>query len=66
MASKSTEGGDRSGSNDKSSWPELVGIQGEIGEKTITKENPSIKTVIIVTEGSFVTMDFRSDRNRSQ
>ncbi|EXB55550.1 Glu S.griseus protease inhibitor [Morus notabilis] len=47
----------------KNSWPELVGVQGEVAEKIIEKENPAVDA-IIVTEGSVVTADYRCDRVR--
>ncbi|PON83328.1 Proteinase inhibitor [Trema orientale] len=62
MASKSSEAG--AAASNKSSWPELVGIQSEVAEKTIQKENPSVKAVIVVPEGSFVTLELRRDRVR--
>ncbi|OIW01795.1 hypothetical protein TanjilG_03933 [Lupinus angustifolius] len=45
----------------KSSWPELVGVQGTEAEATIERENPLVN-VIIVPEGNFVTADFKCDR----
>ncbi|KAJ1409414.1 Proteinase inhibitor I13, potato inhibitor I [Sesbania bispinosa] len=45
----------------KSSWPELVGVQGTEAEATIERENPLVDA-IIVAEGSSVTSDFRCDR----
>ncbi|KAI4317968.1 hypothetical protein L6164_025788 [Bauhinia variegata] len=45
----------------KSSWPELVGEQGNVAEATIEREN-SLVDAIIVKEGSSVTTDFRCDR----
>ncbi|KAA8527727.1 hypothetical protein F0562_035404 [Nyssa sinensis] len=47
----------------KSSWPELVGVQGETATATIERENPLV-TALIVLEGSPVTPDFRCDRVR--
>ncbi|TKY51889.1 Glu S.griseus protease inhibitor [Spatholobus suberectus] len=47
----------------KSSWPELVGLEGTVAEATIEKENPLVDA-IIVPEGSVVTADFRCDRVR--
>ncbi|KAL5542155.1 hypothetical protein UlMin_009865 [Ulmus minor] len=37
----------------KTSWPELVGVQGEVAVETIERENPSLNA-IIVPEGSSV------------
>jgi hypothetical protein len=45
----------------KSSWPELVGVQGTVAEATIERENPLVNAVI-VPEGSSVILDFRCDR----
>ncbi|KAI5571423.1 hypothetical protein POPTR_011G110100v4 [Populus trichocarpa] len=47
----------------KSSWPELVGINGEVAAKIIVRENPKVRAGI-VKEGMMVTMDFRCDRVR--
>ncbi|KAE8676219.1 curculin-like lectin family protein [Hibiscus syriacus] len=47
----------------KSSWPELVGINGQVAAHIIAKENPKV-SVQIVKEGMMVTMDFRCDRVR--
>ncbi|KAJ1409413.1 Proteinase inhibitor I13, potato inhibitor I [Sesbania bispinosa] len=45
----------------KSSWPELVGVEGSVAEATIEEENPYVNA-IIVPEGSSVTGDERCDR----
>ncbi|KAL4361628.1 hypothetical protein GQ457_04G027500 [Hibiscus cannabinus] len=47
----------------KSSWPELVGINGKVAAHVIAKENPKV-SVHIVEEGMMVTMDVRCDRVR--
>lgn len=47
----------------KSSWQELVGINGEAAAQIIVKENPRVKA-FTVPEGSLVTTDFRCDRVR--
>ena len=47
----------------KTSWPELVGVNGEVAAALIMRENPELRAVI-VKEGMFVTMDFRTDRVR--
>ncbi|KAL5542162.1 hypothetical protein UlMin_009872 [Ulmus minor] len=49
--------------NCKSTWPELLGVQGEVAEETIERENTSVDAVIVL-EGSVVTADFRCDRVR--
>ncbi|AES61050.1 putative proteinase inhibitor I13, potato inhibitor I [Medicago truncatula] len=47
----------------KSSWPELVGVEGKVAEATIQRENASVKAIIVL-EGSSVTDDLRFDRVR--
>ncbi|OVA05294.1 Proteinase inhibitor I13 [Macleaya cordata] len=47
----------------KSSWPELLGVYGEVAVATIRRENRKV-SVVIVKEGMMVTMDFRCDRVR--
>ncbi|XP_024023739.1 glu S.griseus protease inhibitor [Morus notabilis] len=47
----------------KSSWPELVGINGEVAAAIVRRENPKVNTAI-VKGGMAVTMDFRCDRVR--
>ncbi|CAK9167960.1 unnamed protein product [Ilex paraguariensis] len=44
----------------KSSWPELVGVKGEIAAATIEKENPFV-TATIVPPGTSVLTVFRCD-----
>ncbi|KAG6732659.1 hypothetical protein I3842_01G189300 [Carya illinoinensis] len=45
----------------KSSWPELVGVKGNVAEATIERQNPLVDAVI-VPKGSSVITDFRCDR----
>ncbi|KAL6970524.1 hypothetical protein U1Q18_030222 [Sarracenia purpurea var. burkii] len=45
----------------KSSWPELVGTQGETAAATIERENPLV-TAQIVLEGSSVDQTFDCTR----
>ncbi|KDO68501.1 hypothetical protein CISIN_1g039274mg, partial [Citrus sinensis] len=45
----------------KSSWPELVGVKGEVAAEIIMRENGKV-VAIIVKEGFEVTMDYRCDR----
>ncbi|XP_027166927.1 inhibitor of trypsin and hageman factor-like [Coffea eugenioides] len=45
----------------KSSWPELLGVDGDYAKAVIEKENPLV-TARIVPEGSSVIQDFRCDR----
>lgn len=47
----------------KSSWPELVGTNGEAAVATIMKENQRVRAGTF-KEGSRVTADFRCDRVR--
>ncbi|KAK6157991.1 hypothetical protein DH2020_005305 [Rehmannia glutinosa] len=47
----------------KSSWPELVGVPGEVAVATIERENPLVNAVI-VPPGSVITADLRCDRVR--
>ncbi|KAI3977524.1 hypothetical protein MKX01_000437 [Papaver californicum] len=46
----------------KSSWPELVGCDGDTAAATIKKENGNIMTAIVVLEGTGVPEDFRCTR----
>ncbi|KAH7857745.1 hypothetical protein Vadar_016097 [Vaccinium darrowii] len=45
----------------KSSWPELVGVQGETAAATIERENPLVNAQI-VQEGSSVILNFDCTR----
>ncbi|TKY52712.1 Proteinase inhibitor [Spatholobus suberectus] len=45
----------------KSSWPEVVGTNGEVAAVKIERENENVHTKL-VTEGSMVTMDFWCNR----
>lgn len=47
----------------KSSWPELVGTNGEAAVATIMRENQRVRAGTF-KEGSRVTADFRCDRVR--
>lgn len=47
----------------KSSWPELVGLPGDVAVTTIEKENPLV-TAVIVRPDSVITPDIRCDRVR--
>jgi len=49
-------------SENKHSWPEVVGLSKEEAKKVIESEFQG--DVILVPEGSMVTMDFRMDRIR--
>ncbi|KAI3441986.1 uncharacterized protein J3R85_001562 [Psidium guajava] len=48
--------------NLKESWPELVGMNGDVATGIILRENPAVSMAPMVKEGSFVTADFRCDR----
>ncbi|GFP85183.1 proteinase inhibitor [Phtheirospermum japonicum] len=45
----------------KSSWPELVGQNGEAAAAVIEKQNPNVDAIVL-PPGSMVTFDFRCDR----
>ncbi|KAJ8558058.1 hypothetical protein K7X08_004824 [Anisodus acutangulus] len=47
----------------RSSWPELVGEQGQTAKETIERENPLV-TANVVPDGSPGTTDVRCDRVR--
>ncbi|PON83324.1 Proteinase inhibitor [Trema orientale] len=47
----------------KASWPELLGVQGEVAEATVERENTGVGAVIVL-EGSIVDAQFRCDRVR--
>ncbi|CAM8939860.1 hypothetical protein QQ045_001115 [Rhodiola kirilowii] len=51
------------GSSGKSSWPELLGTQGQAAAATIEMENPSVKAVVVL-EGSIVTQEIDCARVR--
>ncbi|KAL4199976.1 hypothetical protein AMTRI_Chr03g147440 [Amborella trichopoda] len=46
----------------KSSWPELVGVNGEIAAATIEKENPTVKAVVLPEGIILDDPEFRCDR----
>ncbi|EXB81308.1 Proteinase inhibitor [Morus notabilis] len=45
----------------KKSWPELVGVSGEIATATIERENPTVHA-IIKRQGTGVTDDLKCNR----
>ncbi|KAG6495634.1 hypothetical protein ZIOFF_043460 [Zingiber officinale] len=47
----------------KSSWPELVGVNGNKAVTIIEKENPNVEAITVLI-GSATTKDFRCDRVR--
>lgn len=48
----------------KTSWPELVGINGEAAVAIIMRENPRVVRAGTMKDGSKMTTDFRCDRVR--
>ncbi|KAI3941359.1 hypothetical protein MKW92_005306 [Papaver armeniacum] len=46
----------------KSSWPELVGVDGDTAAATIKAQNANIVSAIVVLEGTFVQEDLRCTR----
>lgn len=48
-------------SGDKISWPELLGIEGEVAVAIIKKENPNVN-VISLPVGSITILDFNCNR----
>ncbi|OWM68187.1 inhibitor of trypsin and hageman factor-like isoform X2 [Punica granatum] len=53
-----------SGPPGKTSWPELVGKKGEVAVARIKSENPHMRDVFTIKEGTPVTKDLRLDRVR--
>ncbi|WP_440902328.1 serine protease inhibitor [Actinosynnema sp.] len=47
----------------RSEWPELVGASADQVVAAIRAEHPG-REVVVVPEGSFVTLDYREDRVR--
>ncbi|XP_010932900.1 glu S.griseus protease inhibitor-like [Elaeis guineensis] len=45
----------------KSSWPELVGVNGKEAEKIIEKENPAVDAIIVMV-GESVVLNFSCER----
>ncbi|RZC83600.1 hypothetical protein C5167_046386 [Papaver somniferum] len=45
----------------KSSWPELVGFDGETAARIIEREIPNVNAIVLL-EGTPTTLDFRCDR----
>ncbi|KAI3924514.1 hypothetical protein MKW92_016651 [Papaver armeniacum] len=48
----------------KTQWPELVGKLGDAAKETIEKENPGLRQVVIVLEGSATDKAYFTDRVR--
>ncbi|EYU32854.1 hypothetical protein ABFS82_01G093000 [Erythranthe guttata] len=45
----------------KESWPELVGVPGNVAVATIERENPLVNAIILQPR-TFPILDFRCDR----
>ncbi|KAL7160368.1 hypothetical protein ABFS83_01G090600 [Erythranthe nasuta] len=45
----------------KRSWPELIGVPGNVGEATIERENPLVNAIIL-PPGTAHILNFRCDR----
>ncbi|RZC49513.1 hypothetical protein C5167_017935 [Papaver somniferum] len=48
----------------KTEWPELVGKLGDDAKETIEREDPGLRQVVIVLEGSIIDMAIIPDRVR--
>ncbi|KAI3845695.1 hypothetical protein MKX03_006675 [Papaver bracteatum] len=48
----------------KTEWPELVRKLGDTAKETIEKENPGLREVVIVLEGSAIDEAYFTDRVR--
>ncbi|KAI3962557.1 hypothetical protein MKW92_042652 [Papaver armeniacum] len=48
----------------KTEWPELVGKPGDIAKDIIEKENPCLRQVLIILEGTPTDFAFFPDRVR--
>ncbi|OMO96030.1 Proteinase inhibitor I13, potato inhibitor I [Corchorus capsularis] len=46
----------------KGSWPELVGVKGEVAKATIERENPLVNAVIVVEGEDNVITNYQCDR----
>ncbi|OMP01111.1 Proteinase inhibitor I13, potato inhibitor I [Corchorus olitorius] len=46
----------------KGSWPELVGVKGEVAKATIERENPLVTAKIVVEGVHQVPMNYQCDR----
>ena len=47
----------------QTSWPALVGLDGQEAKATLEAYEPDLK-IVLVPEGAMVTMDYREDRVR--
>ncbi|CAN8314908.1 unnamed protein product [Cochlearia groenlandica] len=48
----------------KTSWPELLGTNGDYAASVIKSENSSFNDVLVILDGTSVTLDLRCDRVR--
>ncbi|KAI3934466.1 hypothetical protein MKW92_051710 [Papaver armeniacum] len=48
----------------KTQWPELVGKLGDTAKEIIEKENPVLREVVIILEGSAIDEAYFTDRVR--
>ncbi|XAR57365.1 hypothetical protein NMG60_11025485 [Bertholletia excelsa] len=48
----------------KSSWPELVGKNGDFAKKVVEKENPCVRAEILTPDITGITWDFKCSRVR--
>merc|ERR1719476_337800 len=58
------QAGKEEAAGSKAEWPELVGKPGTFAEDHIRKARPDLTSIDVLSEGAFVTMDFRTDRVR--
>ncbi|KAM6546818.1 hypothetical protein CsatB_027554 [Cannabis sativa] len=47
----------------KTSWPELVGVEGEVAKETIERENSAVNAIVVAEDAQGDTQ-FRCDRVR--
>ncbi|GJM88224.1 hypothetical protein PR202_ga04262 [Eleusine coracana subsp. coracana] len=50
--------------NRKTSWPELKGVPAQVAKRKILADRPDTQ-VVVLPEGSFVTMEFKPKRVRA-
>ncbi|KAL0395240.1 UNVERIFIED_CONTAM: Glu S.griseus protease inhibitor [Sesamum latifolium] len=46
----------------KNSWPELVGVSGEVAAKTIEEENSFVTAIIVPPSQTHIPSDYRCNR----
>ncbi|KAI3893175.1 hypothetical protein MKX03_020200 [Papaver bracteatum] len=47
---------------EKTEWPELVGKPGDVAKEIIEKENPCLRRVLIILDGTLTDLAFFPDR----